>query len=329
MAAEREAFSTRFLDAHSAAEIGAMATAVGDSYAYCQALARRTGRNFYFSFLTLPRRLFRDMCVLYAFMRHTDDLGDSVELTLPERRRQLAQWRMHLDEALLGSPGESRILPALADVAARHHIPPEYLREVIAGVESDLVPRSFPTFRELSQYCYQVAGAVGLCCIHIWGFRDERALPRAIDCGLAFQLTNILRDLGEDARMGRIYLPEDELERFGYPAIDLRAGVLDERYYRLMQFQVSRAREYYARGTELYDYLSPAGRPVLSAMFRIYAALLKAIERQNYDVFSRRVRVSGPRKLAIAWTSLLGRRYNPLHCERSGAEQGARRVHAD
>lgn len=286
-----------------------MKTAVSDSYSYCQSLARRTGRNFYFSFLTLPRRLFRDMCVLYAFMRHTDDLGDATELSPAERLGELADWRNALDAALSGGECHGRILPALADVTAKHAIPAEYLRDVIAGVESDLAPRSFGTFADLSQYCYQVAGAVGLCCIHIWGFRDERARPRAIDCGTAFQLTNILRDLGEDARMGRVYLPQDELAGFGYTEHDLRNGVQDERFRALMRFQVGRAHDYYVRGAELHEFVSPAGRPVLSSMFRIYSALLTEIEKRDYDVFTRRVRVSSPRKLAIAWSSLFGRRF--------------------
>ncbi len=285
-----------------------MKTAVGDSYSYCQSLARRTGRNFYFSFLTLPRRLFRDMCVLYAFMRHTDDLGDSGERSVPERRTALEDWRAALEAALQGQPSDSRILPALADVTLRHGIPSEYLHDVISGVESDLSPRKFQTFPELSQYCYQVAGAVGLCCIHIWGFRGEEARARAIDCGLAFQLTNILRDLGEDAHMGRVYLPQDELQRFGYTEDDLRNGVQDERFRALMQFQVAQARQYYASAAELHHFVSPAGRPVFSAMFRIYSALLGEIEKRNYDVFTRRIRVSSPRKLAIAWTSLFGGR---------------------
>jgi len=297
-----------------------MKTAVDDSYSYCQSLARRTGRNFYFSFLTLPRRLFRDMCVLYAFMRHTDDLGDSDERTLAERRSALTDCRCALDAALQGESTESRILPALADIMVRHAIPAEYLHDVIAGVESDLTPREFQSFAELSRYCYHVAGAVGLCCIHIWGFRDERAVPRAIDCGLAFQLTNILRDLGEDARMDRVYLPRDELERFGYTADDLYQGVQDERFRALMQFQVARTREHYAQAAELHDYLSPAGRPVLSSMFRIYSALLREIEKRDYDVFSKRVRVSSSRKLAIAWTSLFGRRFR-------GTSSPARTVH--
>jgi len=279
-----------------------------DSYSFCQSLARRTGRNFYFSFLTLPRRLFRDMCVLYAFMRHTDDLGDSAERSVPERRTALEEWRAALEAALQGETSSSPILPALADVTLKHGIPSEYLHDVISGVESDLTPREFSSFPELSQYCYQVAGAVGLCCIHIWGFRGDDARARAIDCGLAFQLTNILRDLREDAHMGRVYLPQDELQRFGYTEADLRDGVQDERFRALMQFQVARAREYYARAANLRLNVSPAGQPVFSAMFRIYSALLSEIEKRNYDVFTRRIRVSSPRKLAIAWTSLFGRR---------------------
>lgn len=298
-----------------------MKTAVGDSYKYCQSLSRRRGRNFYFSFLTLPRRLFRDMCVLYAFMRHTDDLGDSEDLLPAERIAALAKWRTALDAALNGELCDGRILPALADVTARHAIPAEYLHDVIDGVESDLTPHIYETFADLSQYCYHVAGAVGLCCIHIWGFHDERARLRAIDCGTAFQLTNILRDLGEDAQVGRVYLPQSELARFGYTESDLRNGVQDERFRSLMEFQAARAHEYYARGAELHEYLSPAGRPVLSAMFRIYSALLREIERREFDVFTRRVRVSSSRKLAIAWTSLLGKRYRADACRATSVER--------
>lgn len=288
-----------------------MSSSLADSYAYCQALARDTGRNFYFSFLTLPRRMFRDMCVLYAFMRHTDDLGDAHDLDPAERQRRLRAWRGELDRALQGD-GNGRILPALADMARRRAIPHEYLHEVIAGVESDLFPRRFATFAELERYCYQVAGAVGLCCIHVWGFQDEKATNLAIDCGTAFQLTNILRDLGEDARCGRVYLPEDELSRFDYGPADLRAGVRDERFERLMRFQVDRAWQFYARGAGLYDCLNRPGRSVLSAMLRIYGALLREIERRDFDVFSGRVRLTTSRKLAIACTSLLGLRYRSM-----------------
>jgi phytoene synthase len=280
--------------------------ALRESHRYCRSLARRTGRNFYFSFLTLPRPLFSDMCVLYAFMRQTDDLADDSRVSVNERRVRLHEWRAQLDAALGGEPAPGRILPALVDVVARRGVPHEYLREVLAGVESDLAPRVFETFDELSHYCYQVAGAVGLCCIHIWGFDDERACACAIDCGLALQLTNILRDLGEDARMGRVYLPQCELRQFDYPAADLAGQVRSDSFRELMRFEVARARTYYARGAELHAYLPRAGRCILSAMLRIYGGLLDEIERRDYDVFSRRVRLSTPRKLAIAARSLAG-----------------------
>lgn len=285
------------------------AVALEESFRYCRQLARRTGRNFYFTFLTLPRDLFRDMCALYAFMRHTDNLADSEELSRDQRRERLVDWRAALDFALArgaldsavgGDHATGRILPALVDVVARRGVPHEYLREVIAGVESDLSPRSFATFEELAQYCYQVAGAVGLCCIHIWGFHDERALALAVDCGQAFQLTNILRDLGEDARTGRVYLPACDLQRFGYSAADLQKGVVNGPFRELMQFQVARAREAYTRGAVLLNHLDRPGRCILSAMLGTYGGLLDAIERQQYDVFSRRIRLSTPHKLAIA-----------------------------
>jgi len=283
-----------------------------DSYRYCTSLARRTGRNFYFTFLTLPRTLFRDMCVLYAFMRITDDLGDSFHISVEDRRNHLAHWRGQLHRALAGEMTEGKVFPALADVVARHRIPSEYLDEVINGVQTDLTPRTFRTFDDLSGYCYQVAGAVGLCCIHIWGFHDDRARQAAIDCGTAFQLTNILRDLAEDVSVGRVYLPEEDLRRFDYGPDDLRAGLRDERFREMMQFQVDRAHGYYERAVELYDCLSQPGRRVYSAMYHLYGGLLQEIERRNYDVYSGRVRLSTSRKWCIAASSLLSRRFEGL-----------------
>lgn len=317
-----------------------MAGPLDDSYRFCQRLSRRTGRNFYWSFLTLPRPMFRDMCVLYAFMRHTDDLGDAAEVDLTERRRRIAEWRADLRAALhlqadpspavarttapiglipaaspfataLATPAlgtaavttradaVGRILPVLADVVHRRQAPVECLFDVITGVESDLTPRTIETFAELERYCYHVAGAVGLCCIHIWGFAgDARSL--ALDCGTAFQLTNILRDLQEDAQAGRVYLPREELQRFGVQPEDLRGGRRTPAFLALMEFQVARARTYYDRGRQLLEYLSPPGRRVHGAMLRIYGGLLDEIERRRYDVFTRRVELSRLRKLAIA-----------------------------
>jgi phytoene synthase len=169
----------------------------------------------------------------------------------------------------------------------------------------DLRPVAFETFDRLADYCYHVAGAVGLACIHLWGFHDERAVAAAIDCGTAFQITNILRDLREDAARGRVYLPQEDLARFDLSADDLAQGRRDERFERLMQFEVARAREYYARARPLYDYLDPPGKPILETMLRIYGGLLDEIERRRYDVFTRRVELSCGRKLYIAGRVLL------------------------
>ncbi len=283
---------------------------VADSFAYCQQLARRSGRNFYFSFLTLPQPLFRDMCALYAFMRVTDDLGDDLTRSMPQRTAALRSWRGALDGALAGDPSSHPVLPAMIDVQRRHELPVEYLHTVITGVERDLEPIGFETFEELSDYCYHVAGVVGLCCIHIWGFNDAAALERAVDCGIAFQLTNILRDLREDAANDRVYLPREDLARFDYSVDDLRAGVINESFRELMSFQVARARRYYDRGCDLHPLLEPPGRPVLSAMIGIYGRLLRKIERKNYDVFSSRLTLPRITKLSVTAMSLLcpGRR---------------------
>jgi phytoene synthase len=187
----------------------------------------------------------------------------------------------------------------------RRGIPARYLHDVIEGVASDLTPRTMTTFADLERYCYQVAGAVGLCCIHVWGFRDDSALPLAIDCGTAFQLTNILRDLREDAAAGRVYLPQEDLDRFGYTTDDMRRGVRNGSFRELMRFEVARAREFYTRGATLLDQLERPGRSILTAMLRIYGRLLDGIERRDYDVYRSRVELSQSRKLWIALSSLI------------------------
>jgi 15-cis-phytoene synthase len=282
-----------------------MGTSLEESFRYCRRLAKRTGRNFYFSFLTLRRPLFQDMCALYAFMRVTDDLGDDMSRTTDQRREALQGWRRELAQALRDDDVSHPVLPALVDVQRRHQIPVDHLEAVVTGVEMDLDPQGFDTFDDLAFYCDHVAGAVGLCCIHIWGFRDPAAGERALECGRAFQLTNILRDLSEDAKMGRIYLPREDLERFRYTPEDLRRGVLDDRFRDLMMFEVIRARDFYRRSLVLHQQLEPAGRPILSAMLQIYGGLLQEIERRDYDVFTRRINLSMPRKSLIALKCLL------------------------
>lgn len=294
-----------------------------ESYQACVHLARRTGKNFYYSFLTLPKRLAEDMCVLYAFMRWTDDLADDEELPLGIREVAIQQWREHV-RAALHSPAsptqlpasistlleplsssttrlvDQHILAAVVDVVRRYHIPEQYLFDVIDGVESDLEVRRTETFLQLEDYCYHVAGAVGVCCIHIWGFEGARAERLAIDCGTAFQLTNVLRDLSEDAARGRIYLPQEDLACFGYSAEELRAGIRNSAFEALMKFEVDRARDYYDRSADLTGCLSTPGRRIYTAMRDIYGGLLREIERRRYDVFTQRIRLSGFQKLKSA-----------------------------
>lgn len=288
-----------------------MSLSCAESYVHCQMLARKTAGNFYYSFLTLPREQFRAMCVLYAFMRVTDDLGDSDEPQLV-RARDLGRWREKLLLALARTEFEHPVLPALADVVQRYGVPREYLEAVITGVEMDLGPVAFETFDQLRHYCYHVAGAVGLACIHLWGFHDPRAFEAAVDCGTAFQLTNILRDLQEDISRDRLYLPREDFERFNCDVREISGQSRSEAFQRLMQFEVSRAREYYARAETLYDYLDPAGKPILETMIRIYRGILDEIERCGYDVFTRRVRLSRLRKVFIAGSAIV--RHKLRHC---------------
>lgn len=271
-----------------------------DSYRYCSALAKRTGRNFYYSFLTLPRPMRRDMSVLYAFMRVTDDYGDNTEIPVAERRGLLAAWRAELDAAFDGEPVRHEVFPALVEVAERHQIPKDFLAEVIDGVESDLDPQDFETFADLERYCYRVAGVVGRSCIRIWGCHDPRADSAAVDCGVAFQVTNILRDIGEDADIDRCYVPLEDLRRFGVTREALRSHRYDEPFRELMQFECRRAWDYYQRARLLRQFLSTPGRRVFRAMLGIYGSLLAEIERRRFDVFSSRVRLSPARKLWIA-----------------------------
>ncbi len=268
------------------------------SYTHCERLARRKAKNFYLSFWLLPRDKRRAMSALYAFLRHTDDLVDDPR-PLSVRRESLASWRESMERALLGS-FDSPIWPALVDTVARYRIPPEYLREVIRGVEMDLSDGRYETFDQLALYCYRVASVVGLSCIHIWGFRGREALEPAQHCGTAFQLTNILRDLKEDAQQGRFYLPREDLDRFGYTIDDLCRGVRDERLARLIRFEVERVESFYRLGAELERWLGEDGRRIFRTMTGIYHGLLDEIKRREGDVLDHRIRLSPWRKMAIA-----------------------------
>ncbi len=268
------------------------------SYAWCERLARAQAGNFYHAFRLLPASKRRAMCALYAFMRVADDLTDGPE-DVEEKRRALADWRRQLDDALAGVYHHP-LHPAFHHTVTQHGIPRRYLDEVLDGVGMDLDTDRYDTFADLYRYCYRVASAVGLACIHIWGFADARALEYAEAAGIALQLTNILRDLGEDAARGRVYLPREDLERFGYRIEELQRGERNERFRELMRFQVERARGYYEAAAPLAGLLDSAGRAVFLVMLRTYRGLLEAIERRDYDVFRSRVRLSRLRKLWLA-----------------------------
>ncbi len=276
-----------------------MAT-LAESYSFCRNVARTRAKNFYYSFVLLPREQRKAMCAIYAFMRYCDDLSDEPGAS----REPLERWRCALVDALSGKFDAYPAWPAFYDTVERYRIPDEYFFQVIEGVKSDLEPRRLATFDELYRYCYQVASVVGLTTIHVFGFDSPEALPLAEKCGVAFQLTNILRDIGEDAARGRIYLPAEDLERFGVGAADLAAGRRTDAFARLMQFQAARARAYYDESRPLIDMVDKRSRPGLRALITIYSRLLERIEKCNYDVFSRRVALSSVEKSWIvvrAW----------------------------
>jgi 15-cis-phytoene synthase len=275
------------------------------SFEYCESLTRREAGNFYPAFRVLPPAQRLAMCAVYAFMRIADDLSDEPG-PITVKRVNLSIWRRGLDDAIVGRfrhPAHE----ALAYTIHKHAIPRDYFEAVLDGIAMDLEPTCYATFTELRLYCYRVASAVGLACIHIWGFSREQAKIYADKAGVAFQLTNILRDLGEDAARDRIYLPTEDLERFGYSPDKLRRGERDEAYRALMRFQTERARGYYAAAWPLVPLLAPPGRAVFLVMAKTYRSLLDVIEARDYDVFGHRARVGKWRKLLFTLQALPAR----------------------
>ncbi len=271
-----------------------------ESYRYCRRVARTRARNFYYSFVLLSPPQRAAMCAVYAFMRYCDDLSDEPGAN----RAAIDRWRGDLEAALQGRFSAHPVWPAFHDAVRRFGIPHEYFFEMIDGVASDLEPRRFETFGQLYRYCYQVASVVGLTTTHIFGFDSPRALPLAEKCGVAFQLTNILRDIREDAENGRIYLPAEDLTRFGVTEQELIAGQLSGGFLEMMRFQVARARAYYEESRPLLDLVHPSSRRSLWALIAIYSRLLERIEARNYDVFSARVRLPALEKMGIVLRAL-------------------------
>ena len=271
------------------------------SYRYCRRVARSRARNFYYSFVLLPRPQRDAMCAMYAFMRYCDDLSDEPGAT----RAAIERWRADLDQALAGRFSGHPVWPAFHDAVRRFAIPHQYFREMIDGVASDVEPRRIETFDQLHRYCYQVASVVGLTTVHIFGFDSPAALPLAEKCGVAFQLTNILRDIREDAGLGRVYLPAEDLRRFGVTEEDLRSGNRSPAFVELMRFEAARARACYEESRPLLKLVSAHSRPSLWALIEIYSRLLERIERSGYDVFARRIRLPARQKAGIVLRALL------------------------
>lgn len=258
---------------------------VEQSYQYCRTVARTRAKNFYYSFVLLSGDQKNAMCAIYAFMRYCDDLSDEPGASIAA----VEQWKAALTGALEGRYGEHPVWPAFHDAVERFHIPHQYFFGMIDGVASDLTPAPVHTFDDLYRYCYKVASVVGLTTVHIFGYDSPRALELAETCGIAFQLTNILRDVREDAALGRQYLPTEDLARFQVTAEELASGKHTENFHRLMEFEERRARKYYEESAPLIGLVHERSRASLWALISIYSRLLERIRQSGYDVLTHRI----------------------------------------
>ncbi len=280
--------------------------AVRESYAECNRVARAARSSFYLAFFGLRKEKRNALCALYAFMRLIDDVSDEPG-DLESKRQALARWRGMLDQAIGGETSGHAVLPALADTIERFQIPTRYFHDLILGAEMDLTVTAYATFDRLSEYCYRVAGTVGLTCLHVFGFSDPKAPDLAERLGLAFQLTNIIRDVGSDYAMGRIYLPQEDLDRFGIRAEELR-GPATPKLQELLAFEAERAWQMYREGAPLVGRVNADSRATLWALVRTYSSLLARIEEREYDVFSGRVSLSSAEKIQYLLTAGLAAR---------------------
>ncbi|MFZ0477780.1 MAG: phytoene/squalene synthase family protein [Terriglobales bacterium] len=286
------------------------------AYSVCRSIARSAAKNFYYGFAVLPLRKRNALTAVYAFMRRCDDIADDTTLRVEDRQSKLTDWLDKVHRALAGQPTDDPVLLALTDAQRRYQIPIGLLDQLAFGTEADLdVPSAaagaplmarYKTFEDLRKYCYGVASVVGLVCIRIFGYRDPAAEALAERCGLAFQLTNIIRDVKEDAEMGRVYLPEEDLLQFGLQAGDLAAPELT-RIRPLLAFEADRAREFYRSGEELIPLVSEDSQPGLWVLVTIYRRLLEKIAANDYDVFSQRVRLSVPEKVSVLTKGIVKR----------------------
>jgi phytoene synthase len=279
------------------------------AYSVCKGITRTAAKNFYYAFLVLPRRKREALCAVYAFMRRCDDITDDPKLSPAERRQQLETWLDALHRAQQGHPTDDAILLALTDAQRRFTIPAGLLDELAVGTAMDVEESSegtttgpvitYKTFDDLRAYCYRVASVVGLVCIHVFGYRDPAAEPLAERCGLAFQLTNIIRDVKEDGGMGRVYLPEEDLAKFGLTVSDVLNSPDAARLRPVLAMEADRAHEFYKSGEELIPHISEDSQPALWVLVTIYRRLLERIAEKQYDVFTAKVALSTWEKLRI------------------------------
>ena len=299
------------------------------AYGVCRHITRSAAKNFYYGFLVLPARKRNALSAVYAFMRHADDISDDPTLPVPERRRKLEEFLDAYHRVAAGAQTDDPVFMALRDSQQRYNIPLELLDKLVFGTSMDLVEPSdsgapflpdvgrsggvpsdstaptpliaYDTFADLYDYCYHVASVVGLVCIRIFGYRDPAAEPLAEHVGIAFQLTNILRDVKEDSSLGRIYIPREDLDRFGISAEQLASGADREKLRPLLEMHAQRAREFYASADELIPLVDEVSQPALWVLVHIYRGILEKIIARNYDVFSERVRLTTYEKLKILY----------------------------
>jgi phytoene synthase len=300
---------------------------VEQAYGVCRQIARREAKNFYYAFVALPKAKRNAICAVYAFMRHADDLSDDETKSREARRADLDTWLEAWHRAAQGGSTDNPVFIALRDAQTRFHITTDLLDQLVQGTAMDLHPAhanhgaagsesvhplhfdTYETFDDLYRYCYYVASVVGLVCIRIFEYRDPRAEKLAEETGIAFQLTNILRDVREDAERDRIYLPLEDMERFGVSIneiLHLKNGhhlTLNQR--ELLEFEANRAEHYYKSGEALLPLIAADARPALWVLISIYHRLLQRIEQKNFDVFSERVSIPTITKLAILARGLL------------------------
>jgi phytoene synthase len=277
---------------------------VADSYFYAEKLTRAEARNFIYTFRLLPPERRRSIFAVYAFSRRADDAVDAAEdgsVTADRARADLAGLRSLLGEPLPDDP----LAPALLDTRERFAIPREPFEDLLLGMEMDLVKSRYATFEELSLYCYRAASAIGLIAIEIFGHQGPATREPAIQLGIAMQLTNILRDVLEDRARGRIYLPAEDMERFGYSEEDLLRGLLNDRFRALMRFEVERARAHFQAAEPLFPLIHAESRFCPILLKRLYSRILDRIEAQDYDVIRRRPRLPWHEKIRIAGATWL------------------------